>query len=207
MAAVTLERRDGWWPAAALAVLAATAALAGRHRLAAGEVPVFDAVNGLPAVLERPVDVLMTLGTLPGAMLVAVVAGLVARQGWPALAVLGAGLLARIAAAGAKDLVDRARPAVLLDDVHVREHVGGPGYPSAHATIAFAVATVVACCFPRLRWPALGVALLVGLARLYEGVHLPLDVAGGAALGLLVALPFVAALWMLGSRRREGSLT
>jgi undecaprenyl-diphosphatase len=89
----------------------------------------------------------------------------------------------------------------------VREHIGGPGYPSAHTTVAFAMAVVVACCFPRVRWAALAVALVIGLARVYMGVHLPLDVVGGAALGLLVAAPFVAGLWLLSSRSREGSLT
>jgi membrane-associated phospholipid phosphatase len=33
---------------------------------------------------------------------------------------------------------------------------------------------------------ALSLASLVGLSRIYVGAHLPLDVAGGAALGLLV---------------------
>jgi membrane-associated phospholipid phosphatase len=31
-----------------------------------------------------------------------------------------------------------------------------------------------------------GLASVVGLSRIYVGAHLPLDVAGGAALGLLV---------------------
>jgi undecaprenyl-diphosphatase len=48
------------------------------------------------------------------------------------------------------------------------------------------VAAVVA---PHLRrpwnWVALGAAVAVGLARIYVGVHLPLDVLGGAACGLL----------------------
>ena len=39
---------------------------------------------------------------------------------------------------------------------------------------------------PGGRRVALGLASLVGLSRIYVGAHLPLDVAGGAALGLLV---------------------
>jgi len=204
---VRLGRRHLWWVAAAVAVVALTAVLAARHRLVPGEAAGFHALNGLPGFLEPPARVLMTFGTLPGAIAVTVVVGLVARRVGPALAVLGAALLARLAAQSVKDLVDRARPVGLLDHVHVREHIGGPGYPSAHATVAFAVATVLACCFPRARWPALGVALAIGLARMYVGVHLPLDVLGGAALGLLVATPFVAGLWLAAARNREGSLT
>jgi undecaprenyl-diphosphatase len=204
---VSLGRRDGWWAAAALAVLAVTAALADRHRLAPGEAGIFRPVNDLPGFLEPAAHVVMTLGTLPGAVAIAVVVGLVTKRFWPAVAVLGAALVARAASQVVKDLVDRARPAALVDHVHLREHIDGPGYPSAHTTIAFALAIVVACCFSRIRWPVLGIALMVGLARMYMGVHLPLDVVGGAALGLLVAVPFVTGLWLLSARSREGSLT
>src|SRR4051794_7555264 len=204
---VTLGRRQGWWPVAALAVVALTAAVAARQRLVPGEGPIFHAVNGLPGFLAPPARVVMTLGTLPGAIVIALVVGVVTRGLWAAVAVLGAALVARFAAQVVKDLVDRARPAALLDEVHVREHIGGPGYPSAHSTVAFAVAVILACCFPRIRWPVLGVALVVGLARMYVGVHLPLDVVGGLALGVLVATPFVGGLWLLSARNREGSLT
>jgi undecaprenyl-diphosphatase len=193
--------------AAALALAAATASLAARQRLVPGEAAIFRFVNGLPGFLEPPMRIVMTFGTLPGAVAIAVVAGLVTKRVGPALAVLGAALAARLAAQVVKDAVDRARPLALVDHVHVREHIGGPGYPSAHSTVAFAVAIVVSCCFPRIRWPVLGVALVVALARMYMGVHLPLDVVGGAALGLLVAAPFVVGLWLLSARNREGSLT
>ena len=38
----------------------------------------------------------------------------------------------------------------------------------------------------RLRWAPFALASLVAIARLYIGVHLPLDVVGGAALGIAV---------------------
>jgi undecaprenyl-diphosphatase len=63
----------------------------------------------------------------------------------------------------------------------------GLGYPSGHAAVAAAVAVVVT---PHLakRWraPAWAVALAVGPTRSYVGAHLPLDVLGGAALGIAV---------------------
>ncbi|MGI6207228.1 MAG: phosphatase PAP2 family protein, partial [Anaerolineae bacterium] len=55
--------------------------------------------------------------------------------------------------------------------------------PSNPATFGFAVATAIYLASPRLgRW-ALGVATVWGLARVYCGVHYPLDVILGAGLG------------------------
>jgi glycosyltransferase 2 family protein len=191
---VAPARRDLWWAIGAIAVLVVTAALAARHRSAPGEALVFGLVNDLPGAAVDPVEVFMTLGTVPGVVLVAAVVGVATMRIGPPLAVLGAGLLARVTTPFVKDLIERSRPEGLVVGVHVRERPGGFGYPSSHTSIAVAVAVVVACCFPKLRWPALALAALVAVARMYVGVHLPLDLLGGAALGLLVALPFVLAL-------------
>lgn len=87
----------------------------------------------------------------------------------------------------AKLPVGRARPRHYLDDVDVRgPDQTGLGYPSGHA----AIATMLAICAtqPGLgRRVALTVAGATGLARMYVGAHLPLDVIGGAALGALAA--------------------
>ena len=64
-------------------------------------------------------------------------------------------------------------------------HTGS--FPSGHAATAFACATVIAWASPRLAVPAFVLAALVAWSRVYVGVHWPLDVLGGAALGVLVA--------------------
>ncbi|WP_217915364.1 phosphatase PAP2 family protein [Miltoncostaea marina] len=104
--------------------------------------------------------------------------------------------LASAASWGLKDAFDRARPP--LGDGAITALVALPAdasMPSGHATTAFATAGVVALLHPRLRWPALALALaaLVALSRVYLGVHHPLDVAVGALVGLVIALVVVAA--------------
>ena len=63
----------------------------------------------------------------------------------------------------------------------------GLGYLSGHAGVAVALC---AAALPRLgpvgRALTLSSVPAVGLTRVYVGAHLPLDIAGGAALGLAV---------------------
>jgi undecaprenyl-diphosphatase len=74
----------------------------------------------------------------------------------------------------------------LLGDVHLREHAGGLGYISGHAAVACALAAVLLPSMPSRWQPVVAVlAVAVGVARVYAGVHLPLDVVGGCGFGLL----------------------
>lgn len=153
----------------------------------------FSVVNGLPDVIEWPVWLVMQLG----AVLAVPVIALIAFAGWrrlrPAVDLLVAGIAAWLLARFMKDLLERGRPASFFDDVDLRGSLGegndiGLGFPSGHTTVAFALAIVV---FPyvALPWRVMTVALAttVAFARLYFGAHFPLDVLGGAALGVAVA--------------------
>jgi undecaprenyl-diphosphatase len=87
-----------------------------------------------------------------------------------------------------KDVAGRARPPAADPAVTALTSLPADGsLPSGHALSAFAAAGVVAMLHPRLRLPVLALAALVGVSRLYLGVHYPLDVLAGAALGLGVA--------------------
>jgi undecaprenyl-diphosphatase len=110
-----------------------------------------------------------------------------------AIGVLVAGLAAWYAAPLVKDWVDRPRPAALVPStiIHAGGTTHGLGYLSGHAAVAFAIATVLAPALPRTgRIIVYAIAAVVGVARIYVGAHLPLDVIGGAALGILIG-----ALW------------
>jgi membrane-associated phospholipid phosphatase len=143
-------------------------------------------INAWPDWLAVPLWPVMQLGNFW--MVVAVPAGLwfVTKRKPPvaaaALATGSAWALAKVI----KEQVGRGRPADFFANIDVRETgVNGLGFVSGHAAVAFAAATVVAVYMPR-RWIPLPFALaaLTGLSRVYYGAHLPLDVVGGAGLGL-----------------------
>ncbi|WP_217921383.1 phosphatase PAP2 family protein [Miltoncostaea oceani] len=97
--------------------------------------------------------------------------------------------LASLSSSSLKDLFDRARPT--LADPSLTALIGLPGdssFPSGHATSAFAAAGIVAALHPSLRAPALALASLVAVSRVYLGVHHPVDITAGALLGLLIAV-------------------
>jgi undecaprenyl-diphosphatase len=71
-------------------------------------------------------------------------------------------------------------------------------FPSGHTATSFACATVLGASIPRATPAFYLLALAVGFSRLYVGVHYPLDVGGGAVLGVATALLLLAA-----ARRRS----
>jgi len=102
--------------------------------------------------------------------------------------VLAADGIADLLARALKSVVDVERPAFRYAEpkalVHVpRDH----SFPSGHAATSFACATVLAWAFPRLAVPLYLLAAAIAFSRVYVGVHYPLDVLAGAALGVLVA--------------------
>ncbi|MCA1657062.1 MAG: phosphatase PAP2 family protein, partial [Actinobacteria bacterium] len=124
-----------------------------------------------------------------------------ASDGWPGgcwSAAPPAGLSPRWSSGASAAL---ARPPSLPDAHRRGPDAAGLGYLSGHAAVAVAVALGTAA-LPRLRGPGRAAVLaavpVVGLCRIYVGAHLPLDVLGGAALGLAID----GALGVWAGRRR-----
>jgi undecaprenyl-diphosphatase len=172
---------------AGLAILLACTATVRPDDVGVLETDLFRLANDLPDALFPAFWVVMQAGNVLAVGVAAVVVA-ATRRFWLAanLAVTGIGVW--LAARWIKDQVGRGRPADLLDDVHLRgHHDNGLGFVSGHAAVAVAIATLVAPYLGRrARWVAVAVAVGVCVSRMYVGAHLPLDMVGGAALGLAV---------------------
>jgi membrane-associated phospholipid phosphatase len=180
--------RDALIAVVGAALLVVSALPVDRFRVSPWEVEVFRLINDRTVLPFAAVWVVMQLGNMlviPASALVAAVL----RRFRLALGILVGGLATYYLAKVVKDIVVRGRPGSLMPDVELRGAGAlGRGYISGHA----AVVTFIAV----LAWPWLGrrmriaVAIVVGvvcLTRVYVGAHLPLDVIGGAALGLTIA--------------------
>lgn len=108
---------------------------------------------------------------------------------WPVVSTVVALVVAFVAGRIESAVHSESRP---FQTHHVHQliaHANGQSFPSDHATAAFAVALACAV-FLSLRIGVLlfVLALLIGFARVYDGIHYPLDIAGGFLAGLVGVL-------------------
>jgi undecaprenyl-diphosphatase len=200
------RRLTTWWTVVGVAVLVAVVAgaIAAGGAVPGWEKEIFHAINDLPDWLESPMWVFQLAGLLFAPLVVAVVAAVYRRWRLAAALVVLVPLKLLVEKAVVKQLVERERPATTIcgapDDFdatcgHFRDvPLEGLSFVSGHAIIAWAVVTVLWPVLPgRWRWAPVGVAVLNALARVYLGAHNPLDVVGGAAVGVALGALLVLA--------------
>jgi membrane-associated phospholipid phosphatase len=173
---------------AGMVVLFATTVLA-RRGVYRWEVVTFQAINDLPGGIRPFLWVLNQYGTaitIPVASAIA----LLFRKWLLALSLAISGVAVYLLAKVIKEFVARGRPAAFVGEVVERETFSPSslGYPSGHAAVAWAI-TLILLVYVGRPWQiaAIVLAIVVPLVRMYVAAHLPLDLIGGAALGVTVA--------------------
>lgn len=85
-----------------------------------------------------------------------------------------------------KRMASRPRPYKVFTDIKLRGvTIEAHSFPSGHTTAGFATALLLSIYFPEYSLLCVSTATLVGLSRIYLGVHYPSDVLMGAVLGTL----------------------
>ena len=108
--------------------------------------------------------------------------------------------LAELMAQVMKHLANQSRPLAVLDGLNTHGYPVEPlgnAYPSAHTAWFVGVACAL---WPWVRWPqrivGVAIAVLVACNRIYIGAHWPIDVVGGAAIGMFAG----ACTWLIATR-------
>lgn len=88
-----------------------------------------------------------------------------------------------------KNVIARIRPCDIDTAVALLiPHPGEFSFPSGHAMNSMVAAIAIFLNNKKIGIPAIVIAALIGLSRLYHFVHFPTDVLGGFAIAIIVAL-------------------
>jgi undecaprenyl-diphosphatase len=102
---------------------------------------------------------------------------------------LSATLIAFLTAEILKSIFHTARPFIVQGLTPLTLTIpSDAAFPSTHTAVAFALAITVWLHDRKVGWIYLIWALFVGVARILANVHYPIDIWGGAILGIIIAL-------------------
>jgi glycosyltransferase 2 family protein len=173
---------------AGAALFGVSLVLARRPGIDPAEEEIFRAANDAPDGITVPVRSVMQMGTFGTVPLVSAVALLAGKPRLAAALGVG-GTAAWVLAKQAKVLGGRPRPEGVLMDVRTREKIDGDlGWLSGHTAVATTIAIIAWPATPRWSHPFLVAGTLTtAFGRMFVGAHLPLDLVGGAGLGMMVS--------------------
>lgn len=176
------------WVVVSSVLFVVSAALATSQRMSGAEKTVFFWFYNLPLALERIFALLTYLGSVWTVGIVCAVLLLIKQ--WRLLTqVVIAGITTYAFTEAIKTLIARPRPFILLTGVSSRGPIEqGFGYPSGHTAVATAIGCLLVLAIPKkYRFFIPLWIIVVAISRLYLGVHAPLDIIGGFAIGMLAA--------------------
>lgn len=152
--------------------------------IASWEITLFNFIYTLPSYLHTLFFVITQTGSIYMLGLLCLMY-LIKQHYHVVIRLLMSGTLAYTLSGVAKDLWGRGRPTeYLLDIVNLDYVVRGPGFPSGHTALATAVALTIGHYIPRKYHWVIAVWIIgVGLSRIYLGIHFPMDIIGGFAIG------------------------
>jgi membrane-associated phospholipid phosphatase len=163
--------------------------LARKHQLVGFQARIFYDFNNLPGWYTKPALYLTEALGAGYAIAACIIVPLLFKRfrlAWRFLVTVGG---TGVVMEAAKLVAKEPRPAALLQGhLHIRAvETGLNSFPSGHAAVATAMALTLWLILPRAwRWVSIVWIVVVGLSRLYLGVHTATDIIGGFAIGLAV---------------------
>lgn len=100
-----------------------------------------------------------------------------------------------------KEIIQRPRPCHIFTDINLLVNCGaGKSFPSSHAANSMMGITLIALFFRNHKFWLPIIPIIIGISRIFVGVHYPLDVLAGWILGIGVAFFTYWLVWFCYSK-------